>query len=89
MAWLSHFYFWFTGARNPSGAAYGQWSGWLGANWPVLGVAALFYWHHSCHNGACLRFGKHTTAQGYRLCKKHVGMPLADLKLHPVHEDHQ
>lgn len=88
MSWLTHFFFWFTGGRNESGTAYGIWSGFGGANWPILGGGFLLYRNHNCHNARCWRIGKHTTPQGYKLCRRCVGKPRSELTLHSVHEDH-
>jgi hypothetical protein len=54
----------------------------------LIGGLVTLVRHHNCHNKGCWRIGLHTTNTGYKLCKTHVALPLDDLDLHSVHEDH-
>jgi hypothetical protein len=91
VSWLAHAYWWLTGARDEGGRAYGLWSGFGGSipDFLILGGALTYYKQHECHNGTCHWPARHTTAQGYRLCKRCVAKPAATLTLHEVHQDHK
>ena len=80
-----------TGTVNEAGPYYGFWSGFgsdLGEA-TLLGTVFGVYWHKTCHNDKCWRLSHHTTAEGHRLCKKHIAMPRDDLVLHDIHPDHK
>ena len=91
---LQHLWWWIeihTGTVQESGPYYGFFSGFgsdLGEVALIGGIVALVR-HHNCHNHGCWRLGKHTTPDGYKLCKKCVAKPCVDLNLHPIHSDHQ
>lgn len=91
---LQHIWWWIevhTGTVNESGPYYGFWSGFgsdLGEI-AILGGIVAFYRTHECHTSTCHWPAHHTTADGYRLCKKCVGKPVEDLSLHFIHPDHQ
>jgi hypothetical protein len=88
---IARLYFWFTGANDESGRAYGIWSGFGGSvpDFLLLGGAVTYYRTHVCHNATCHKIGRHTTPQGYRLCKRCVAKPADQLELHAIHEDHR
>ena len=76
---------------NEGGPYYGFWSGFgsdIGEVTLIAGIGAVVH-HHNCHNRGCWRLGKHTTGDGYKLCKKCIAKPLDDLTLHEVHSDHK
>jgi hypothetical protein len=73
-AWIAHLFFWFTGARDEGGTAYGLLSGAGGALPDVLMGTAIagWYWHRTCHQHRCWRPGRHPVgATGIRTCRKH------------------
>lgn len=83
-------FWWITGARDEAGRAYGFWSGFGGSipDFLIVGGLATYYRQHECHNATCHWPAKHTTAKGYRLCKRCVAKPTSDLELPEIHEDH-
>ena len=93
MNWLSHLWWWVevhTGTVNESGPYYGFWSG-FGSDigeLAIIGGMIQFARRANCHNHGCFRLSLHTTADGYRLCRKCVSKPKSDLALHEIHADH-
>ena len=84
MHWFLHW----TGADNGSGPIYLFWSGFFG---DVTIFAAVFAGlrHVNCGHSPCWRPYRHTTKNGHKLCKKHIGWPNESLNLHEIHEDHR
>lgn len=78
----------FFGIRNESGPGYGFWSGFAG-DLSIIGAAVIGVRHLNCHTPGCWRLGKHTTVDGYKLCRHCIGKSKAELGLHEIHEDHQ
>ena len=79
-----------TGTSNASSRAYDFWSG-FGSDigeLAILGGMIQFARRANCHNHGCFRLSLHTTADGYRLCRKCVSKPKSDLALHEIHADH-
>ena len=79
-----------TGTSNAASRAYDFWSGFgsdLGEIAIVGGLVTLVR-HHNCHERGCWRLGKHTTPEGFKLCKQHVAKPKDELHLHTIHSDH-
>lgn len=69
LAWFS-----WTGADNPSGVAYGLWSGFLSVVLPGLPPTGVLYWKHRCHTPWCWRIGKFSVHEGemvWQRCRKH------------------
>lgn len=82
------------GVCTGKACGYQWWSGIAGSFllgggiWSGIGMA---YWHHQCHAPACLRLGKHPTADGtHRLCARHHPDLPDDRKstLSEIHERH-
>jgi hypothetical protein len=62
-----------TGTTNEPGPYYGFWSGFgsdLGELALVGGVLSLVR-HSNCEVHGCWRLGRHTTAAGHHVCRKH------------------
>jgi hypothetical protein len=80
-----------TGANSEGGPVYGFWSGFGGAipDFLILGGIITLYRQHNCAHRPCRKIGRHTTKDGYRLCRVHVAMPVDQLELPAVHEDHR
>jgi hypothetical protein len=75
-AWLYHYF-----GVNGSGPWYGFWSGTgsdIGELAIVGGLASLVR-HKNCEVKHCLRLGRHTTAAGHKVCRRHhpEGAPTA------------
>ena len=73
-ALIAHWFFWFTGARNESGTAYGLMSGAGGAVPDVMIPAGMiaWYWHRTCHVKRCPRLGRHPVkGTSYVVCARH------------------
>ncbi len=69
MMWLLHV----LGLDNLSGPWYGFWSG-FGADISeaaVVGTMITLVRHHTCEVHRCWRLGRHATAAGHRVCRKH------------------
>lgn len=85
----------YTGTGNPSGFWYLLHSGVLGGLLapPILAAVALAYWHHSCHEPRCIRWGRHqsTTDLGHhtRSCRRHHPDPLIREGVHSLHHIHR
>jgi hypothetical protein len=95
-ALLAHWFFWFTGARNESGTAYGLLSGAGGAIPDVMlpAGALAWWWHHTCHDSPrCLRWGRYPVAGGlFKTCARHHPdlqgqRPRREL-IHRMHREH-
>ncbi len=69
MHWLLHFF----GLDSASGPAYLAWSGALSDLGEITLLAGLiaFLRHRNCEVHHCWRLGRHTTAAGHRVCRKH------------------
>jgi hypothetical protein len=91
---LSHLWHWFevhTGTVNESGPYYGFWSG-FGSDIgeiTLLGAVIAGMKHLNCHNKGCPWPGRHTTSEGYKLCKRCISKSRDELTLHKIHEDHR
>lgn len=83
MHWLAHA----LGLTSANGGTHLFWSGVCGDLGLIGGAAALLR-HANCHSRRYWRIGRHTTPDGYRLCRRCVARPKADLGLHKVHADH-
>lgn len=69
MHWLLHF----LGTDNVSGPEYGWWSGAgsdLGEIGIIGGLAAMIR-HRNCEVKRCWRLGRHRTAAGHVVCRRH------------------
>jgi hypothetical protein len=93
---LAHFWAWvehFSGANDEGGPFYGWWSGIAGsfiAPNLAFGSVGLVALHHvNCGHKGCWHISRHKTKDGHALCRKHLKMPLAELNLHEIHEDHR
>jgi hypothetical protein len=73
-AFIAHWFWFITGARNEATAAYGLWSG-VGGALPdvcLLTAVAAWYWHRTCHVSRCWRPGRHAVeGTPYRACRRH------------------
>jgi hypothetical protein len=88
---IIHWFFIHTGTYNESGPYYGFFSG-FGSDIGEVTLIALAVGgirHLNCGHKGCWRPGRHTTKNGHKLCKKHIGWPNEALDLHPIHEDHR
>jgi hypothetical protein len=90
MHWLLDSYYWFTGARDEGGRAYGLWSGFGGAvpDFLILGGLVTYYRQHTCAHKPCRKWAHHVTPAGYKLCKTHLKEPVEKLVLPEIHADH-
>lgn len=73
-AFIAHWFWLISGARNESGTLYGLWSGLGGALPDIMLPIALagWYWHHTCHVSRCWRPGRHAVdGTAYRACRRH------------------
>lgn len=69
MGWLLHV----LGVDNVAGRWYGFWSGFgsdLGEVAIVGGLASMVR-HRNCEVHHCWRLGRHVTAAGHRVCRRH------------------
>ena len=86
LAWLLHA----TGVDDTSGRWYGFWSGFgsdIGEVAIVGGVVTMAR-RHNCEVHGCWRVGRHTTAAGHRVCRKHhPDDPLTAEAVHQAHQD--
>lgn len=55
----------------------------------VLGAIIGLYRAHNCHTPGCWLLARHTTPEGYKLCRRCIAKPKSSLGLHEIHEDHQ
>ena len=58
------------GLDNASGAWYLWWSG-VGADLGILGAVVGAYRRVNCEVHGCWRLGRHATAAGHRVCRRH------------------
>lgn len=58
------------GLDNASGPVYLFWSGFFAATSLFAGVAA-FLRHRNCEVHRCWRLGRHDTAAGHTVCRRH------------------
>ena len=86
--WLLHWFLSWTGANNPSGVAYGLWSGFLSDIGEVTLIAAAYAWYrrNNCEVTGCPRLARHATAASHHVCRKHH--PDAYLSVEDVHAAH-
>ena len=69
MHWLAHW----LGMDNLSGPVYGFWSG-FGSDvgeLAIVGGLVSIYRRHNCEVHRCWRLGRHTTAAGHAVCRRH------------------
>lgn len=70
LTWLYHLF----GLGNLSGPWYGFWSG-VGSDiseaFPVIGLAYVSVRRSNCEIHGCWRLGRHSTAAGHHLCRRH------------------
>ena len=74
-----------------SGRGYQFWSG-IGSDIgevAIVGGIVAMVRHQNCAHKSCWRLGHHVTADGHKLCRKHLAMPAASLELPFVHPDHR
>jgi hypothetical protein len=85
-----HWFLHYTGTNNTSGPWYGFWSGFgsdLGEFAIVGGMFALVR-KHTCEVHGCWRLGRHTTAAGHAVCRRHhPDGPLTAEDIRRKHED--
>ncbi len=71
--WLLHWLAVHTGAVNEAGPYYGFWSGFgsdLGEIALIGGIIGVLR-QHNCEVKGCLRLGRHRTAAGHKVCRRH------------------
>lgn len=69
MGWLAHF----LGIDNEAGRFYAFWSG-FGSDvgeFAIFGGLAAQYRRHNCEVRGCWRLGRHRTAAGHQVCRRH------------------
>lgn len=66
--WLALFFGVYNGDGNNAGYLF--WSG-TGSDLAYLGMAAAFLRGHNCEVHRCWRFGRHPTAAGQKVCRRH------------------
>ena len=89
MGWLLHWLAVHTGTVNEAGPYYGFFSGFgsdLGEITLIGGVYALLR-HGNCEVKGCWRLGRHQTAAGHKVCRRHH--PDDHLTPGDVHAAHQ
>lgn len=64
--WLAHL----LGTTNASGPWYLWWSGIVG-DFGLLGVMGTTLRHRNCEVHGCWRLGRHGTAAGHTVCRRH------------------
>lgn len=72
MGWLLHWLYWHTGT-NGTGPFYGFWSG-FGSDIgevAIVGGLVTVVRHRNCEVRGCWRLGRHTTAAGHKVCRRH------------------
>lgn len=71
MHWLAHW----SGLDNPAGPIYAFWSGIGSILIPplltALPIVAVLLRRHNCEIHGCWRLGRHRTAAGHFLCRRH------------------
>lgn len=73
------------GLDDASGHWYLWWSG-IGADLGLIGGAIALYRRHNCEVQRCWRIGKHATAAGHHLCRRHhPDGPLTAAQAHAAH----
>lgn len=88
MGWLAHWLYWHTGT-NGSGPWYGFFSGFgsdIGEVAIVGGLVSMVR-QHNCEVRGCPRLGRHRTAAGHRVCRRHH--PDDHLTAQRVRSDHE
>lgn len=75
------------GLDDASGRFYLFWSG-IGADLGLFSTPFVLWFRHTCEIPRCPRLGRHTTAAGARLCRKHhPDGPLTVEQAHAAHEE--
>ena len=75
------------GLDNASGAPYLWWSG-VGADLGMVGTAYALVRRLNCEIHGCPRLGRHVTAVGHRLCRRHhPDGPLTVEQAHAAHRE--
>ena len=73
------------GHDDPAGKPYLFWSG-IGADLGLLATPFVLWWRHTCEIPLCPRLGRHATAAGNRLCRRHhPDGPLTVEQAHAAH----
>jgi hypothetical protein len=73
------------GLDDASGRWYLWWSG-IGANLGYLAIVGSLYRRHNCEITGCPRLGRHTSAAGHLLCRRHhPDGPLTVKAAHAAH----
>lgn len=73
MNWLLHWLAVHTGTVNEGGPYYGFFSG-FGSDLSevaIIGALLALVRKHNCEVKGCLRLGRHRTAAGHHVCRKH------------------
>jgi hypothetical protein len=73
------------GLDDASGPWYLWWSG-VAGNLSLIGAPYILWRHHNCEAHRCPRIGRHRTAAGHRVCRKHH--PESHLKPHHITAAH-
>jgi hypothetical protein len=84
VTWLLHL----LGVDNLSGRWYGFWSG-FGSDVgevAIIGGLITMVRHRNCEVHGCWRLGRHATAAGHRVCRRHH--PAGRLTAEQVTRDH-
>jgi len=68
MHWLALFFGVANGDGNSTGYLF--WSG-IGSDLAYVGVGVAFFRHHNCEVHGCWRLGRHVTAAGQKVCRRH------------------
>lgn len=74
------------GLDDAAGRWYLWWSG-VGADLGIVGAVYGLYRRHNCEIHRCPRFGRHVTAAGARLCRRHH--PDDHLTVEQAHAAHE
>lgn len=73
------------GIDDPGGRWYLWWSG-IGADLGYLALPVVLYRRHNCEIRGCPRLGRHSSAAGARLCRRHH--PEGHLTVERAHAAH-
>jgi hypothetical protein len=70
---IAHWLWIHTGTGNEPGSYYGFWSGFGSDIGEVTIIAGMLtvYRKHNCEVSGCWRLGRHDTAGGHTVCRKH------------------
>jgi hypothetical protein len=89
MLWLLHWLAVHSGTVDEPGPYYGFWSG-IGSDigeLALVGGMATLVRHRNCEVHGCWRLGRHQTAAGHRVCRRHH--PAGHLTAGDVHAAHR